>query len=245
MREIDEVRITLLRLFRKGAPGTAVAHHTPTHSLYGENEGLWPPNTIDFQLWPMVPQVIIKLINGILRGRPVDSHQERVHASIKLQAYGRGLLQRFRSHRLITKDFNRQASREYQKYLKLFGVISTGITSSHTREPSRFARTFALYHHKRITEDYQGIRAKWYTREHRESRKALAYHLPKDACKKRPCLSAYLQECRWASHGYPNEDIHGAFGWLQPRFTRFVKRRLNWRAHRSRLGVKLLGFSSN
>ena len=177
MREIDEVRITLLRLFRKGAPGTAVAHHTPTHSLYGENEGLWPPNTIDFQLWPMVPQVIIKLINGILRGRPVDSHQERVHASIKLQAYGRGLLQRFRSHRLITKDFNRQASREYQKYLKLFGVISTGITSSHTREPSRFARTFALYHHKRITEDYQGIRAKWYTREHRESRKALAYRI--------------------------------------------------------------------
>ena len=162
----------------------------------------------------------------------VYSHQERVHASIKLQAYGRGLLQRFRSHRLITKDFNRQASREYQKYLKLWGVISTGM-----REPSRFARTFALYHHKRITEDYQGIRAKWYTREHRESRKSLAYRLPKDACRKRPCLSAYLQEGR--------EGIHGGFGWLEPRFTRFVKRRLNWRAHRSRLGVKLLDFSSN
>ena len=164
----------------------------------------------------------------------VYSHQERVHASIKLQAYGRGLLQRFRSHRLITKDFNRQASREYQVYIKRY----TGSTHG---DSARFARR----HHQFITEDHQGIRAKWYTRDHRASRKALAYHLPKAACKERPCLSAYLQERRWASHGYPNEGILGAFGWLQPRFYRFVKSRLNWRAHRSRLGVKLLDFSSN
>ena len=139
------------------------------------------------------------------------------------------------------------ASKEYQEYI-------TGSGSKYgygKREPSRFARTFARDHHQFITEDYEGISAKWYTREHRESRKALAYHLPKDASKKRPCLSAYLQERRWAVHGYPmTEDVGrgtltGVFGWLEPRFTRFVKSRLYWFAHRSRLGVKALDFSSN
>ena len=39
--------------------------------------------------------------------------------------------------------------------------------------------------------------------------------------------------------------MHGVFGWLEPRLSRFVKARLNWFAHRSRLGVKALDFSSN
>ena len=232
MREIDEVRITLLRLFRKGAPGTAVAHHTPTHSLYGENEGLWPPNTIDFQLWPMVPQVIIKLINGILRGRPVDSHQERVHASIKLQAYGRGLLQRFRSHRLITKDFNRQASREYQEYLTAWqGFNNPAGYLDDMRHPFLHGYRFARDHEIDISQDMEGISAKWHTRAHRESRKALAYRI--------------RRAHRWQDKFAAPYSMHGVFGWLEPRLSRFIKARLTWSAHRSRLGVKVLDFSSN
>eukprot|EP00964_Phaeocystis_antarctica_P161220 scaffold133274_cov104-Phaeocystis_antarctica.AAC.2 len=199
MREIDEVRITLLRLFRGAVR--------------------------------LPDEIIDEMLKAFLHTRG---------AAIKVQAYGRGLLQRFRSHRLITKDFNRQASKEYQEWLE-YRLPHTVLQMQEA--PMRFARD----HHQFITKDYEGINAKWYTRAHRESRKALAYHFHKDASRNRHCLSAELQEGRYAIHGQPIPcpTLKGVFGWLQGRYTRFVKRRLNWRAHRSRLGVKLLDFSSN
>ena len=56
-------------------------------------------------LWPEVipDEIIDEMLKAFLHTRD---------AAIKVQAYGRGLLQRFRSHRLITKDFNRQANRQ-------------------------------------------------------------------------------------------------------------------------------------
>ena len=213
MREIDQVRITLLRMFRGAV---------------------------------QLPQEIIdEMLKAFLHTQD---------AAIKVQAYGRGLLQRFRSHRLITKDFNRQASREYQEYLTASGTGSPyhayegyHINLDDMRHPFLHGYRFARDHHQFITEDYEGINAKWYTRAHRESRKALAYHFHKDASRNRHCLSAKLQEARYAIHGQPipAPTLKGVFGWLQGRYTRFVIRRLNWRAHRSRLGVKLLDFSSN
>ena len=120
------------------------------------------------------------------------------------------------------------ASKEYQEYI-------TGSGSKYgygKREPSRFARTFARDHHQFITEDYEGISAKWHTRAHRESRRALAYRIRRaDPWQKSLFAAPY--------------SMHGVFGWLEPRLSRFVKARLNWRAHRSRLGVKALDFSSN
>ena len=193
------------------------------------------------QLWPMVPQVIIKLINGILRGRPVDSQQERVHASIKLQAYGRGLLQRFRSHRLITKDFNRQASREYQEYRRISGTGSSNhayegynIDLRDIRHPFLHGYRFSRGAQWEITQDMEGLSAKWHTRAHRESRRALAYRIRR----------AEPWQDKFAAPYTPYRSDR-VFGWLEPRLKSFVKARLNWFAHRSRLGVKALDFSSN
>ena len=88
---------------------------------------------------------------------------------------------------------------------------------------------FGHLHNLSITQDYEGIRAKWKTRAHRMSRKALAYR-----------LSFRVLDFRdMADGGYAE------VGWRYERFTRFVWARLNWRQHRSRLGVKLLDFSSN
>ena len=140
-------------------------------------------------------------------------------AAIKVQAYGRGLLQRFRSHRLITKDFNRQASREYQKYRRISGTGSSNhayegyhINLDDMRHPFLHGYRFARDHELDISQDYDGIRAIFETRAHRMTRK---------------------------------RGEHGTISpWLAGRFTRFVKSRLYWRAHRSRLGVKLLDFGA-
>ena len=128
MREIDEVRITLLRLFRGAVR--------------------------------LPDEIIDEMLKAFLHTRD---------AAIKVQAYGRGLLQRFRYHRLITKDFNRQASREYQEWLK-YRLPYTVLEMQEA--PIGFSE-----HHGDITEDFDGISAKWYTRAHRESRKALAYRI--------------------------------------------------------------------
>ena len=123
MREIDQVRITLLRMFRGAV---------------------------------RLPE---EIINELLK--PFLHTQD---AAIKVQAYGRGLLQRFRYHRLITKDFNRQASREYQGWLK-YRLPHTVLELQEA--PIGFSEGVARFC---INEDYDGISAKWYTREHRESK---------------------------------------------------------------------------
>ena len=203
MREIDEVRITLLRMFR-GAVRL-------------------PDEIIDELL--KASQSMI----SFLRTRD---------ATIKVQAYGRGLLQRFRYHRLITKDFNRQASREYQNYLRISGTGSSNhayegyhINLDDMRHPFLHGYRFARAAQWDITQDMEGISAKWHTRAHRESRRALAYRIRR----------AHPWQDKFAAP----YSMHGVFGWLEPRLSRFVKARLNWRAHRSRLGVKALDFSSN
>ena len=178
MREIDEVRITLLRLFRGAVR--------------------------------LPDEIIDEMLKAFLHTRD---------AAIKVQAYGRGLLQRFRSHRLITKDFNRQASREYQKYLTASGTGSSyhayegyHINLDDMRHPFLHGYRFARDHELDISQDYDGIRAIFETRAHRMTRK---------------------------------RGEHGTISpWLAGRFTRFVKSRLYWRAHRSRLGVKLLDFGA-
>ena len=78
MREIDEVRITLLRAFRR-------------HSTGHPNV---PPNEV-IGYWEM-PLGIVQSINRILQDRL------KLLSSIKLQAYGRGLLVRLRDLKLVT-----------------------------------------------------------------------------------------------------------------------------------------------
>ena len=78
MREIDEVRITLLRAFRR-------------HSTGHPNV---PPNEV-IGYWEM-PLGIVQSINRILQDRL------KLLSSIKLQAYGRGLLVRLRDLKQVT-----------------------------------------------------------------------------------------------------------------------------------------------
>ena len=178
MREIDQVRITLLRMFRGAV---------------------------------QLPQEIIdEMLKAFLHTQD---------AAIKVQAYGRGLLQRFRNHRLITKDFNRQASWEYQCWLKYRLPRTVGLSPRLKAQFLKFAAPFGFLQDVlsndslfMITEDFDGINAIFETRAHRMTRK---------------------------------RGEHGTISpWLAGRFTRFVKSRLYWRAHRSRLGVKLLDFGA-
>ena len=117
MREIDEVRITLLRLFRGAVR--------------------------------LPEEIIDEMLKAFLHTQD---------AAIKVQAYGRGLLQRFRSHRLITKDFNRQASREYQEYRRISGTGSSNhayegykIDLRDIRHPFLHGWRFARNHEHDIT----------------------------------------------------------------------------------------------
>ena len=163
--------------------------------------------------------ILLRLFRGAVR-LPEEIIDEMLKAflhtqdaAIKVQAYGRGLLQRFRSHRLITKDFNRQASREYQEYLTAWqGFNNPAGYLDDMRHPFLHGYRFARDHELDISQDYDGIRAIFETRAHRMTRK---------------------------------RGQHGTISpWLAGRFTRFVKSRLYWRAHRSRLGVKLLDFGA-
>ena len=104
MREIDEVRITLLRLFRGAVR--------------------------------LPEEIIDEMLKAFLHTQD---------AAIKVQAYGRGLLQRFRYHSLITKDFNMQANREWGLFLNEVQYRGEGWRT-------RFARHVAY----EITEDFDG-----------------------------------------------------------------------------------------
>ena len=206
MREIDEVRITLLRMFRGAV---------------------------------RLPD---EIINEMLKAsQSMISFLRTRDAAIKVQAYGRGLLQRFRYHRLITKDFNRQASREYQEYRRNRGIGSSNyayegyhINLTDIRHPFLHGYRFSRGAQWEITQDMEGLSAKWHTRAHRESRRALAYRIRR----------AEPWQDKFAAPYTPYRSDR-VFGWLEKRLSRFVKARLNWFAHRSRLGVKALDFSSN
>ena len=78
MREIDELRITLFRTFRR---------HSTNHPNI-------PPNEV-IGYWEM-PLGIVMSISRILQDR------FKLLSSIKLQAYGRGLLVRLRDLKLVT-----------------------------------------------------------------------------------------------------------------------------------------------
>ena len=78
MREIDELRITLFRTFRR---------HSTNHPNI-------PPNEV-IGYWEM-PLGIVQSISRILQDR------FKLLSSIKLQAYGRGLLVRLRDLKLVT-----------------------------------------------------------------------------------------------------------------------------------------------
>ena len=113
--------------------------------------------------------ILLRLFRGAVR-LPEEIIDEMLKAflhtqdaAIKVQAYGRGLLQRFRYHRLITKDFNRQASREYQEWLK-YRLPYTVLEMQEA--PIGFSE-----HHGDITEDFDGINAIFETRAHRSTRK--------------------------------------------------------------------------
>ena len=115
MREIDEVRIVLLRLLSDTA------------------------------------QFPSALIDQILKA---SEFVKRHMASIKVNAYGRGLLTRYRQHRLYVKNFNREAN--HQK--ALWAGIGYPLEDLEWDD---------------IRVDEQGIRALRRTRAYRTSRRRL------------------------------------------------------------------------
>ena len=162
MREIDQVRITLLRMFRGAV------------------------------------QLPEEIIDEMLK---VFLHTQ--DAAIKVQAYGRGLLQRFRYHSLITKDFNMQANREWGLFLNEVQYRGEGWRT-------RFARHVAY----EITEDFDGqsaIMGGVRARAYRRTARSLLFN---------PQIEFHMA-------------LIQPFGWLQRRFNSFLDARLNWRAHRS------------
>ena len=92
MREIDELRITLFRTFRR-------------HSTGHPNV---PPNEV-IGYWEM-PLGIVQSINRILQDRL------KLLSSIKLQAYGRGLLVRLRDMKLVSTRRTTVCLGMYRRY---------------------------------------------------------------------------------------------------------------------------------
>ena len=92
MREIDEVRITLLRAFRQ---------HSTNH-----------PNSGGFAMMHLWDNHlgIVKSINRILQDRL------KLLSSIKLQAYGRGLLVRLRDMKLVSTRRTTVCLGMYRRY---------------------------------------------------------------------------------------------------------------------------------
>ena len=124
MREIDEVRITLLRMFRGAV---------------------------------RLPQEIIdEMLKAFLHTQD---------AAIKLQAYGRGTLARFRDNNLLFGvPFNTQARVLYEIFMQA--------GPSNRNEIGEFAEEQYILYENKINEwpGFEAIRA---TRAHRRSRKAL------------------------------------------------------------------------
>ena len=124
MREIDQVRITLLRMFRGAV---------------------------------RLPQEIIdELLTAFLHTQD---------AAIKVQAYGRGLLARFRDHNLLfAAPFNTQAR-----------VLHDNLLTSRGNGTNFQGEWYILYEDDK--NEWPGLEAIWATRAHRRSKKALGLHL--------------------------------------------------------------------
>jgi len=124
MREIDQVRITLLRMFRGAV---------------------------------QLPQEIIdEMLKAFLHTR---------NAAIKVQAYGRGTLARFRDHNLLFgTHFNTQAR-----------VLHDNLLTSRGNGTNFQGEWHILYEDDK--NEWPGLEAIWATRAHRRSKKALGLHL--------------------------------------------------------------------
>ena len=128
MREIDEVRITLLRLFRGAVR--------------------------------LPDEIIDEMLKAFLHTR---------NAAIKVQAYGRGTLARFRDMNLIFGiPFNTQVRVLHDNFM-----MSGRTNRNDTRD---FQGEWYMLYENDLCE-WSGLEAIWATRAHRRSKKALGLHL--------------------------------------------------------------------
>ena len=185
MREIDQVRITLLRMFRGAV---------------------------------RLPQEIIdELLKPFLHTQD---------AAIKVQAYGRGLLARFRDHNLLFRaPFNTQARVLHDNFM-VSGATpysSTCLFQGETRVlyEAKEANSYWRRHHNGHTlpqftlNDWPGIKAIWGGRASRRSRRALGVD----------------RVTRWWGGITQDNEPIARFG----RWQRRTEKRLNWyHAHRLR-----------
>ena len=174
MREIDEVRIVLLRLLSDTA------------------------------------QFPSALIDEMLKA---SEFVKRHMASIKVNAYGRGLLTRFRQHSLYVKNFNRQAQ------IHLGRVKDLGLLEWDDIEMKE-----------------QGIRALRKTRGYRRSRRTLRTSMVDTSRDRVDPMMAQFGATVW-----PDWSMTGPWcrvEWAQ----RLTEARTDWWKSRNRLGVKLLDF---
>jgi len=134
-------------------------------------------------------------------------------ASIKVNAYGRGLLTRYRQHSLYVKNFNGQAH-----FQNAWWNWARGIPAS---------ATLATLEYDDITMRQQGIRALRKTRAYRTSRRTLRTSVVDTSADRAPMWFDWSKigpQCRleWAE--------------------RLTEARTDWWKSRNRLGVKLLDF---
>ena len=173
MREIDEVRIVLLRLLSDTA------------------------------------QFPSALIDQILKA---SEFVKRHMASIKVNAYGRGLLTRYRQHSLYVKNFNKQA--HFQNAWNHLGLLEWDD----------------------IEMKEQGIRALRKTRGYRRSRRTLRTSMVDTSRDRVDPMMAQFGATVW-----PDWSMTGPWcrvEWAQ----RLTEARTDWWKSRNRLGVKLLDF---
>jgi hypothetical protein len=181
MREIDEVRIMLLRLLSDTA------------------------------------QFPSALIDQILKA---SEFVKRHMASIKVNAYGRGLLTRYRQHSLYVKNFNKQAhfrASEWQTITsQRWGMENLGWDDIEMKE--------------------QGIRALRKTRGYRHSKRTLRTSVVDTSRDRVDPMMAQFGATVW-----PDWSMTGPWcrvEWAQ----RLTEARTDWWKSRNRLGVKLLDF---
>ena len=183
MREIDEVRIVLLRLLSDTA------------------------------------QFPSALIDQILKA---SEFVKRHMASIKVNAYGRGLLTRYRQHSLYVKNFNRQAQIQNAWWNSARGIPAWA--------------AFPTIEWEDIEMKEQGIRALRKTRGYRRSRRTLRTSVVDTSRDRVDPMMAQFGATMW-----PDWSMTGPWcrvEWAQ----RLTEARTDWWKSRNRLGVKLLDF---
>ena len=174
MREIDEVRIVLLRLLSDTA------------------------------------QFPSALIDEMLKA---SEFVKRHISSIKVNAYGRGLLTRYRQHSLYVKNFNRQAQ------IHLGRVKDLGLLEWDDIEMKE-----------------QGIRALRKTRAYRHSKRTLTTSVVNTSANRAGWIGATTMLPMWM-------DWSKVGPWCRVEWAdRLTVARTGWWKSRNRLGVKLLDF---